>query len=329
LSSDHNHAHNHAAGANEKSLRIALALTALFLAVEVVAGLVTQSLALLSDAAHMFTDVAALAIALVAIQIGKRPADKRRTFGYYRFEILAAAFNAILLFLVAIYIVVEAWKRLFAPVEIQSTTMLAVAVMGLIVNMISMRLLSQGKDSSLNVKGAYLEVWADMLGSVGVILGALVIWFTGWAWVDSLVAVAIGVWVLPRTWVLLKSSLNILLEGVPEDVDIDAVERTILAVPGVLSIHDLHVWSLTSGKPSLTVHAVVDPVIDAENEVVPAIRRALFDTHRIGHTTVQCERVPCEPLPWAEHFDGHGNVGEGHADHDHDHDHDPDRPHKH
>lgn len=323
MSSDH----NHAAGANEKSLRIALALTALFLAVEVVAGLVTQSLALLSDAAHMFTDVAALAIALVAIQIGKRPADKRRTFGYYRFEILAAAFNAILLFLVAIYIVVEAWKRLFSPVEIQSSTMLAVAVLGLIVNVISMRLLSQGKDSSLNVKGAYLEVWADMLGSVGVILGALVIWFTGWAWVDSLVAVAIGVWVLPRTWVLLKSSLNILLEGVPEDVDIDAVERTILAVPGVLSIHDLHVWSLTSGKPSLTVHAVVDPVIDAETEVVPAIRRALIDAHRIGHTTVQCERVPCEPLPWAAHFEGRGDVGEGHADHDHDHA--PDQAHKH
>ena len=322
MSSDHNHAHNHAAGANEKSLRVALGLTALFLAVEVAAGIITQSLALLSDAAHMFTDVAALAIALVAIQIGKRPADKRRTFGYYRFEILAAAFNAILLFLVAVYIVVEAWKRLFSPVEIQSSTMLAVALLGLLVNVISMRLLSQGKDSSLNVKGAYLEVWADMLGSVGVIVGALVIWFTGWAWVDSLVAVAIGVWVLPRTWVLLKSSLNILLEGVPEDVDIDAVERTILAVPGVLSIHDLHVWSLTSGKPSLTVHAVVDPVIDAETEVVPAIRRTLFETHRIGHTTVQCERVPCEPLPWAAHFDGHGDVGDGHADHDHDHDND-------
>ncbi len=317
MSSDH----NHAAGANEKSLRIALALTALFLVVEVVAGLITQSLALLSDAAHMFTDVAALAIALVAIQIGKRPADKRRTFGYYRFEILAAAFNAILLFLVAIYIVVEAWKRLFSPVEIQSSTMLVVAVMGLIVNVISMRLLSQGKDSSLNVKGAYLEVWADMLGSVGVIVGALVIWFTGWAWVDSLVAVAIGVWVLPRTWILLKSSLHILLEGVPEDVDIDAVERTILAVPGVLSIHDLHVWSLTSGKPSLTVHAVVDPIIDAETEVVPAIRRALFQTHSIAHTTVQCERVSCEPLPWAQHFNGRDDVGQGHADHDHNHKH--------
>jgi cobalt-zinc-cadmium efflux system protein len=317
LSSDHDHAHNHAAGANEKSLRIALGLTTLFLVVEVVAGLLTQSLALLSDAAHMFTDVAALAIALVAIHIGKRPADKRRTFGYYRFEILAAAFNAILLFLVAIYIVVEAWQRIFAPVEIQSTVMLVVAAIGLVVNMISMRLLSQGKDDNLNVKGAYLEVWADMLGSVGVIIGALVIYFTGWLWVDSVVAVLIGLWVLPRTWILLKSSLNILLEGVPEDVDLEAVERTILAVPGVLSIHDLHVWSLTSGKPSLTVHAVVDPVIDAENEVVPAIRRALFETHRIAHTTVQCERVPCEPLSWAEHFDGHGDGDRDHAAHTH------------
>ncbi|QEI07325.1 cation diffusion facilitator family transporter [Pigmentiphaga aceris] len=336
MSSDHNHAHNHAAGANEKSLRIALALTASFLVVQVIAGLMTQSLALLSDAAHMFTDAAALAIALAAIQIAKRPADKRRTFGYHRFEILAAAFNAMLLFMVAIYIVIEAWQRIFSPVQIESTGMLVVAVLGLVVNLISMRLLSQGKDSSLNVKGAYLEVWADMLGSVGVIIGALVIRFTGWGWVDSVVAVLIGLWVLPRTWVLLKSSLNILLEGVPEDLDIDAVERTILAVPGVLSIHDLHVWSLTSGKPSLTVHAVVDPVIDAETEVVPAIRRALIAAHGIAHSTVQCERVPCQPLPWDAHFEGHGHVedqraesgGSGvahsHADHGHDQNHDHD-----
>ena len=212
------HAHDHAAGGNERSLTIALALTTTFLIVELVGGILTHSLALISDAAHMFTDTAALGIALAAIRIAKRVADKRRTFGYHRFEILAAAFNAMLLFGVAVYIVYEAYLRLKSPAEIQSTGMLAIAVVGLIVNLISMRVLAGGRDASLNVKGAYLEVWSDMLGSIGVIIGAIVIRYTGWSWVDSLVAILIGLWVLPRTWTLLKSSVNILLEGVPEEL---------------------------------------------------------------------------------------------------------------
>ncbi len=172
--------HDHTGGANEKALRRALFLTSAFLVIEVVGAWLTGSLALLSDAAHMFTDAAALAIALLAVRMGRKAADDARTYGYARFEILAAAFNAVLLFLVALYILYEAYRRLSAPQDIQSIGMLAVAVAGLVVNLVSMRMLSTGKENSLNMKGAYLEVWADMLGSIGVILGAVAIYFTGW-----------------------------------------------------------------------------------------------------------------------------------------------------
>jgi cobalt-zinc-cadmium efflux system protein len=173
MAEGNSHAHDHGGGANERSLTIALGLTTAFLVVELVGGILTHSLALISDAAHMFTDTAALGIALAAIRIARRVADTRRTFGYHRFEILAAAFNAMLLFGVAVYIVYEAYLRLKSPAQIQSTGMLAIAAVGLIVNFVSMRVLAGGRDASLNVKGAYLEVWSDMLGSVGVIVGAV------------------------------------------------------------------------------------------------------------------------------------------------------------
>lgn len=300
MSAGHDHGHSNA---NERALKLALALTSTFLLVELVGGIVTKSLALISDAAHMFTDTAALAIALAAIQIAKRPADKARTFGYYRFEILAAAFNALLLFGVALYILYEAYQRLKSPPEIASTGMLLIALVGLIVNLLSIRVLAGGKDHSLNVKGAYLEVWSDLLGSLGVVVGALVIRFTGWTWVDSAVAVLIGLWVLPRTWILLKSSLNILLEGVPEDIDLAKVEEALLAVKGVTSIHDLHVWALTSGKPSLTVHLVNDEAVDAEREILPSARTVLAERFGITHVTIQCESTPCWQADATAHFE--------------------------
>ena len=288
--------HSHAAqpGQNERPLWIALILTTAFLVAEIIGGILTNSLALISDAAHMFTDTAALAISLAAIRIGKRPADSERTFGYYRFEILAAAFNAILLFLVAIYILYEAYERLGNPPEIQSGTMLLVAALGLIVNLISMKLLSSGKDSSLNVKGAYLEVWSDMLGSIGVIIGALVIRYTGWSWVDSAIAVAIGLWVLPRTWTLLKASMNVLLEGVPEGLGIADVKEAITGVPGVESVHDLHVWSITSGKSSLTAHVVQRADVTDSQALLLAIRQLVANKYDIHHSTIQIETTPCE-----------------------------------
>lgn len=299
---DHSHGHSHTAGANERSLMIALGLTTTFLVVELVAGVLTQSLALISDAAHMFTDTAALAIALVAVRIGKRAADTKRTFGYHRFEILAAAFNAMLLFGVAVYIGFEAYLRLKSPPTIESTGMLVVALIGMAVNLVSMRMLTGGKDANLNMKGAYLEAWSDMLGSLGVVIGALVIKFTGWLWVDSAVAVLIALWVLPRTWSLLRASVNILLEGVPEGIDLAKVREALLTVSGVTSIHDLHVWALTSGKVSLTVHVVNEPTVNAETRVLPEIRRRLADQFAITHITVQCELEPCHQTDEEHHF---------------------------
>lgn len=278
---------------NEKALRYALMLTCSFMLAEVIGGVMLNSLALLSDAAHMFTDVAALAIALAAIRVGRRSADYRRTFGYHRFEILAAAFNALLLFGVAAYILYEAWQRWSNPPAVQTTGVLVIAVLGTIVNLISMRLLSSGKDSSLNVKGAYLEVWSDLLGSIGVIIGALVIRFTGWNWVDTVIAVAIGLWVLPRTWILLKETLNILLEGVPEGIEVPALKQVLLDVPGVNSVHELHVWAVSSGKTSLSTHVVYDPRATQPDVLLAAIGQLLSKKFDITHTTIQLETSPC------------------------------------
>lgn len=313
------HGHAIPATGNERALWMALGLTSTFLIAEVIAGVLFQSLALLADAAHMFTDAAALAIAVAALRIARRPADAKRTYGYHRFEILAAAFNAVLLFGVALYILYEAYRRFNAPAEVQPLGMLVVATLGLAVNLLSMRLLLAGKDSSLNVKGAYLEVWADMLGSIGVIVAALVIRFTGWAWVDTLVAVGIGLWVLPRTWVLLKESLNILLEGAPEGVNVDEVARTMLAVPGVTGVHDLHVWVLTSGKNALTAHVVHAAGIDGAALIEP-LKEMLADRFKVFHTTLQVEPTACQHSEDGCNFVDHrvpAKQPESHAGHVH------------
>jgi len=307
--------HDHASGSSERALWIALGLTSSVLVAETVGGIVTGSLALISDAAHMLTDAAALAIALVAIRIGQRAADRKRSFGYYRFEILAAAFNALMLFGVAIYILYEAYQRLGNPPEIQSISMLAYAAVGLVANIISISILKSGKDINLNMKGAYLEVWSDLLGSAGVIGGALVIRYTGWTWVDSAVAVAIGIWVLPRTWALLRSSVNILLEGVPEEIDIDDLGIALSVIPGMISFHDLHVWAISSGKISMTVHLVHrDEVLPAT--IQHAVRQVMFEKFGIAHITVQCELTPCHQIDEQFHFSDELS-NDSHAGHTH------------
>ncbi|WP_406871360.1 cation diffusion facilitator family transporter [Aminobacter sp. P9b] len=293
MSGDHDHGDMQ--NTPESRLWLAFGLTASFMIAEVIGGVVTGSLALISDAMHMATDAMALAIALIAIKVGRRAADLLRTYGYARFEILAAAFNALVLLGIAFYILYEAYERLYQSTEIASLGMLVVAVIGLAVNFTSMRLLTGHKDKSLNVKGAYLEVWADMLGSLGVIAGALVIWFTGWQWVDSLIAVGIGFMVFPRTWVLLKACVNILLEGVPPGMNLAEVEQAIATVPGVASVHDLHLWAITQSKASLTAHAVLD--VDADAEMVRrAIEARLQEKFDLHHTTLQMERENCAPL---------------------------------
>ena len=283
---------NHGAGASTKRLAIALGLTTAFLIAELVGAFVFDSLALLSDAAHMFTDSAALAIALAAVKIGQRPPDDQRTFGYRRFEILAAAFNAILLFAVAGYVLIEGIGRFFTPRPVESVGMLIVASIGLIVNLISMRILAGGKEDSLNVKGAYLEVWADMLGSLGVIGAAIAIYFTKLNWIDPIVAIAIGLWVLPRTWTLLRDTTHILLQGVPRGYDLNAIRAAMGEVSGVTGVHDLHLWSVAGDDASLTAHVAIADGGDGE-----AIRRALtgmLETRfAIHHATIQTETEPC------------------------------------
>jgi len=264
--------------------RRALALTSTYLVAEVIGGLWFNSLALLSDAAHMLTDVAALVIALLAIKVGRRPPDDRRTFGYRRFDVLAAAFNATLLFAIAIYVFVEAVQRFTDPEPVQSWGMLIVAAIGLVVNLISMRLLTAGKDASFNLTGAYLEIWADMIESVGVIIGAL----------------AIGLWVLPRTWILLRDTTNVLLEGVPGGLDLKQVRSAIAPVPGVAGLHDLHVWSMSNDDASCTVHVTLAHGADrdAVRETVAAVIAARFG---IEHATVQIE-APGDPCAQNGHI---------------------------
>ncbi len=284
--------HNHGAGASTRRLAMALGLTTAFLIAELVGAFVFDSLALLSDAAHMFTDSAALAIALAAVKIGQRPPDDQRTFGYRRFEILAAAFNAILLFAVAGYVLIEGIGRFFDPRPVDSIGMLIVASIGLVVNLISMRILAGGKEDSLNVKGAYLEVWADMLGSIGVIGAAIAIYFTRLNWIDPIVAIAIGLWVLPRTWTLLSDTAHILLQGVPRGFDLKAIRAAMGEVAGVTGVHDLHLWSVAGDDASLTAHVAI-----AEGCKAEAIRRALTEMlegrFEIHHATIQAESEPC------------------------------------
>lgn len=290
MGAGHSHSHAEVREGHQKKLIMALGLTTAFMLAEVIGAWITGSLALLSDAAHMFTDSAALAISLVALQIAKRPADRKRTYGYARLEILASALNAVMLFAVALYILYEAYQRFFLPADIASGAMLWIAVAGLLVNLVSMRLLASASDESLNVKGAYLEVWSDMLGSLGVIVAALVIRYTGWTWVDTLVAVGIGLWVLPRTWTLLRESLNILMEGVPHGMDVAAVESAILKVDGVKAVHDLHVWAVSSGQNLLTTHVVINNDVTEPDEILGAVIEAVSHPFDIDHCTIQIER---------------------------------------
>ncbi len=297
---DHDDSHAHAghthdfSRAPERALRIVLALTATLTCAEAVGGWLTRSLALISDAAHMLTDTAALAIALVALRLAKRSADAKRTFGYARFEILAAALNAAILILVAVYIFAAAIQRLREPAAIETTPMMVLAALGIVVNVIAMRLLRQGSEHSLNMKGAYLEVWSDMLGSFGVLAAGAVIAWTGWAPIDPIVAVAISVWILPRTWTLLKDSVNILLEGVPAGVDVTAIEAALREAPGVAGIHDLHVWSVSSGQVLLTAHVERDvAALDSDSETLTTVRAIIAQRFGISHATLQLEHVVC------------------------------------
>jgi cobalt-zinc-cadmium efflux system protein len=300
----HAHAHGGArrAGARHKGrLLAALAVLSVVMVAEFVAAFAANSLALLSDAGHMLTDVAGLGMALAAIHVADRAqSDGQRTFGLYRLEILAALANAVLLFAVAVYVVVEAARRWGDPPDVLVGPMLAVAVLGLVANLVAVVLLGTGSKESLNVEGAYLEVLSDLLGSVGVIAAAVVIAVTDWAWVDPAVGVAIGAFILPRTWRLGAQALRILVQAAPPGLDLAGLEAELHGLDGVVDVHDLHVWTLTSEMDVASVHLMVCEGTDT-HAVLDRARVIMRDRHGIDHATLQVEpdtHQGCDELAW-------------------------------
>jgi cobalt-zinc-cadmium efflux system protein len=268
---------------------LALVLTGGFMVVEVIGGLAAGSLALLADAGHMLTDTLSLALAFVAFRIGRWPQDSRRTYGYHRFQVLAAFVNGLTLVAIVGWIAIEATRRLLEPVEVLGGLMLAVAVIGLVVNIAAFAILHGGDRRNLNLRGAALHVLADMLGSVAAIVAALVIGLTGWMPIDPLLSLLVAVLILRSAWMLLRRSGHILLEGAPEWLDEAELRGALVAaVPAVLEVHHVHAWMLTIERPLLTLHARVVPGVD-QQEALRAIHLALADRFGIEHATVQIE----------------------------------------
>lgn len=302
---DHGHAHSHvptggtATAAYRGRLRVALSITLTVMVVEIVGGVLADSLALIADAAHMATDALGLGMALLAIHFASRPPSGNRTFGYARAEILAALANCLLLLGVGGYVLYEAIQRFITPAGTEGGLTIVFGAIGLVANMISLTLLMRGQKDSLNVRGAFLEVAADALGSLAVILSALVILATGWQPADPIASLVIGLMIVPRTFKLLRETLDVLLEAAPKDVDIAEVRAHILALDGVQDVHDLHAWTITSGMPVLSAHVVVTS--DALNAIghekmLHELQGCLGDHFDVEHCTFQLE-----PSGHAEH----------------------------
>ena len=276
--------------ASRRALALALVLTASYTVVEVVGGLFAGSLALLADAVHMLSDNVALALALVATWLATRPATPERTYGYKRAEVLAALANGVLLVALAIWIFVEAGMRLRDPGDVLGGWMLAIALLGIVVNVAAGLVLSRARSHSLNVEAAFRHVFADLLGSVGVAVAAVVILATGWVEADPLVSILIGVLVLVSTWSILRDSTAILLESTPRGIDADALGQRLASAPGVVEVHDLHVWTITSGFPALSAHVLVSPGEDCHGRR-RELERLLRDEFGIEHTTLQVDHA--------------------------------------
>lgn len=298
---NHNHAPQRAGARYRKNLGIALVLVVVFLVVEVVAAFVTDSLALLSDAGHMGTDALGLAMALAAIVAADRARDRsQRTYGLYRLEILAALANAVLLFLVGAYVLVEAARRLTDPQPVAEIGVIVVGTIGLVVNLVAWALLRRGAAESVNVEGAYLEVLADLLGSVGVLIAATIQLVTGWPYADPIFAAVIGGFVLPRAFRLGRRALRILLQSAPDHLDVAAMDARLASLPGVVDVHDLHVWTLTSDMDVVTVHLMVSDEADT-HAVLDSGRHLLQSEFTIAHATLQVEPEShrgCADVSW-------------------------------
>ncbi|ASU77786.1 cation transporter [Actinopolyspora erythraea] len=290
-----------ASGRYVRRLALSLLILLAFFVVEVVVGFLTSSLALLSDAGHMLTDVLGIGMALAAITAARRTSGSRSTFGLYRVEVLAALANAVLLFGVAGYILYEAIGRLARPPEVPGVPMMLTAAAGLAANLVVFALLRRGADESLNVRGAYLEVLADTVGSVGVLLGGVLTWAFGWGLADPIVAVAVGLFVLPRTYKLARQALRILVQQAPEGVDVERMHGDLAEIEPVTEVHDLHVWTLTSGMEVASAHLTTTSEAD-HCEVLASAQRLLSERYHIEHATLQIEprdrATGCHSLKW-------------------------------
>jgi cobalt-zinc-cadmium efflux system protein len=282
------HHHGDVHTLNRRRLLLVLLLALGYAGIEFVGGLWTGSLALLADSLHMISDVAALALSLLAVWMASRPASKRRTFGNSRAEILAALANGLGLAVVAVFISVHAIERFMAPRDVAGGGVMVVAAGGLIINLVSLWILEAGRNESLNVRGAWLHVASDTLASVGVILAGLGIWAFGWVWLDPTVSIIVSVLVLLSAWHLIREALDVLMETVPGHLDPEAIRASLLAVPGVSALHCLHVWTIGSGEISLSSHLVVDRTHEPER-LLQDVRGQLTDRFQIEHTTIQIE----------------------------------------
>lgn len=299
------HAHNHGAGGghghshinvreqSRSAMTRVLVLVSTYLFVEVGVGLYSHSLALLADAGHMLSDVGAIILALVAYWFSAKPATPGKTYGYYRSEILAGFFNSLALVGISIYILFEAYHRLQAPPEVAGWPVLITAIIGFGINLISLKLLSSGAKHSINAKAAYLEVLSDSLATFGVLVSSVLIITMKWYQADAIISAIIGIGILPRTWMLLTECINILMEGTPGHIDLDALRQSMLKVDGVTDVHDIHVWTITSGLDSMSGHVAVREGVATET-VLTELTRLLNDEFGLNHTTIQIEQVECK-----------------------------------
>ena len=285
------HAHHNS---NMRRVTIALTLTGIFMVVEVIGGLLAGSLALLADAGHMLTDTMALALAAVAFHVSKRPADGRLTYGYQRFQILAAFVNGLSLLLIVGWIFYEAVSRFLAPEEVMGRTMLIVAALGLVVNIIAFVVLHTGDRENLNIRGAALHVAGDLLGSVAAIVAAVVIIYTGWMAIDPLLSIAVALLILKSAWLLVKRSAHVLLEGAPEWLDVEEMQDNLVScIPEVCSIHHVHVWGLTPQDLMLTMHVSVNDSSVEPTSIIRRVKALLREDYGIGHSTIEIEAEVC------------------------------------
>jgi len=293
-------AHEHVPNLSRFTIRrlaLSLGITLVFVVVEILAGVFANSLALLTDAAHNFTDVLALALTWWALWVTTKPADSGKTYGYHRAGILVALVNSTTLALIALGIFYEAWKRFVTPSEVEANILIGVGVVAVVVNLVTALLVRRGSENDLNLRSAFLHLVGDVVSTIGAVLAGIIIRFTGWSWIDALVSVLIGFLILWNAWGILRESLDILMESTPADIDMQALQRDMLAVEGVRGVHDLHVWSITRSLRTLSAHLITDDVPVSLGAIVQVAMGEMLSQHYgITHATLQLECMGCAPV---------------------------------